>query len=556
MMNAMVRVKNVFLFLLLLVCCAGCSDDPVAISSEGSGGSGGATGPDTDLPEPHETMVIDLLADGSNSIPVGDNRTVSLNASLELTYSRVGVDYCDMGPMQGLGDITSIPAEGWTDAMPVKPGNGYLLRRWIGESCYARLYVTDYLTDSEGGIRGVRVCYQSPFQQVVRPKQESYTFVSDRSRQDIRFQYPTHVELVSVPDWCEVTQRYDGLTVWCMVNPTATVYEADLVLRNSEGEFRIPIRQLASDTPDFASGRGLISDPFQITEAAHLDAMRRWCNQTIQTHFTIENDIDLTSYLADREYGWNTIGFTSMPFYAYLDGKMHTIRGLWTNTLYDGDDGFLGVAKNSRIINLRIELGDKGMVFQRQGGGLCGYATEGTTISRCSVSGRIVSKSDYIAGGILGRSDNTVQVSECYTMGEIEGGVIGGICAYSKSGKPTITNCYSTVHLIATAARDYATARPSSVFGIAHGVTSCSYCYAAVTVKLPEDGPVASSGPVCYYKGTCCYYNKNDWRGSAEDPGLTTDEMKRQSSYEGWDFEHVWHIEEGVSYPTLRCFAR
>ena len=33
--------------------------------------------------------------------------------------------------------------------------------------------------------------------------------------------------------------------------------------------------------------------------------------------------------------------------------------------------------------------------------------------------------------------------------------------------------------------------------------------------------------------------------------GKTTDEMKKQSTYEGWDFDTVWNIN-GNDYPKLR----
>jgi len=32
----------------------------------------------------------------------------------------------------------------------------------------------------------------------------------------------------------------------------------------------------------------------------------------------------------------------------------------------------------------------------------------------------------------------------------------------------------------------------------------------------------------------------------------TTAELKQRSAFAGWDFEEVWAIEEGVSYPYLR----
>ena len=47
-----------------------------------------------------------------------------------------------------------------------------------------------------------------------------------------------------------------------------------------------------------------------------------------------------------------------------------------------------------------------------------------------------------------------------------------------------------------------------------------------------------------YFQGTHCY----GWGNKTED------EMKLKSTYEGWNFQTVWTIREGVSYPELRCF--
>jgi hypothetical protein len=34
--------------------------------------------------------------------------------------------------------------------------------------------------------------------------------------------------------------------------------------------------------------------------------------------------------------------------------------------------------------------------------------------------------------------------------------------------------------------------------------------------------------------------------------GKTSAEMKQRATFVGWDFDGVWQIREGVSYPTLR----
>lgn len=37
---------------------------------------------------------------------------------------------------------------------------------------------------------------------------------------------------------------------------------------------------------------------------------------------------------------------------------------------------------------------------------------------------------------------------------------------------------------------------------------------------------------------------------------MTTTEMKQQATYQGWDFDDVWSIDEGKDYPDLRSNPR
>lgn len=34
--------------------------------------------------------------------------------------------------------------------------------------------------------------------------------------------------------------------------------------------------------------------------------------------------------------------------------------------------------------------------------------------------------------------------------------------------------------------------------------------------------------------------------------GLTTDQMKNQASYEGWDFTNTWYMDSETGYPRLQ----
>ena len=71
-----------------------------------------------------------------------------------------------------------------------------------------------------------------------------------------------------------------------------------------------------------------------------------------------------------------------------------------------------------------------------------------------------------------------------------------------------------------------------------------AYCYFAGKVE----------GQSVYYPtDNYCYY---DAETTGDEGGLPTSEMFRQATYVNWDFINVWQIDEGRSYPTLRCFDK
>ena len=57
-----------------------------------------------------------------------------------------------------------------------------------------------------------------------------------------------------------------------------------------------------------------------------------------------------------------------------------------------------------------------------------------------------------------------------------------------------------------------------------------------------------------YYYTVACYYNSDKINVSSAYGGmaLTTSQMKKRASYQDWDFDKVWKIDEGKSYPKLR----
>ena len=139
------------------------------------------------------------------------------------------------------------------------------------------------------------------------------------------------------------------------------------------------------------------------------------------------------------------------------------------------------------------------------------------------------------AGGIVGRihtyggiSASLVTLTDCYNIGAVNGDVVGGIVGANNLGNmstdlATITNCYNT-----------GTLTGSTKYGIV------------------GNGDNYSSISNSYYINTCGGSN------NAGSTALTLDNMKKQSSYSGWDFSTVWGIDTtgkiNDGLPYLRAF--
>jgi hypothetical protein len=87
-------------------------------------------------------------------------------------WQHYNVSICNLGSMSGLGNITKIPASGFTVpselnlSVACEEGHGYVVKfeKEDGSSPeYVRLYVVESIVSTSGGIMGAKVKYQYPF---------------------------------------------------------------------------------------------------------------------------------------------------------------------------------------------------------------------------------------------------------------------------------------------------------------------------------------------------------------------------------------------------------
>lgn len=381
----------------------------------------------------------------------------------------------------------------------------------------------------------------------------------------------------------------------------------------------------------FDGGSGTVEDPYIISTAEQLDAVR----DNHSASYRLANDIDLTDYI-DKKYGaegWKPIGghYDPYSFDGNFDGNGYKISGLWINRPAESNVAFFGGFKgdNTEIKNLNIEISPKGILGRNSVGGLLG-AHRGSLISGCSVIGGSVKGKESV-GKFVG--NNHKIISHCYAAGEKVVYVgensefadtgIGGFVGRTYVSGAIIEDCFSTCDIESKGNRNN-----GGFVGSNFNDGVIRRCYSSGNINIVDDditswtggfaGWDAQSGIIsnCYASGNVlgthkylsgflgcfssgsntkiennyaccnevgcntqeflgairkgnsalkCYYDESkgvkkairfinaaEGEFTSEIYGKTTEEMYKKATYEGWDFDTIWDIKEGESYPYLR----
>ena len=177
-------------------------------------------------------------------------------------------------------------------------------------------------------------------------------------------------------------------------------------------------------------------------------------------------------------------------------------------------------------------------------GGLVGAIDVFGEIICCSAKVKDLKGSE--SGGLVGRlltpSSNLdpsyIYIKKCYTEGNIYGDWVGGLI--SGGGRQPMEDCYSLVDM---------SGRGINVGGItAFGAGICKNCYHYGKI---ENGNPISGGDSSGTASSVYYCSEQGYDPNPGTIGKTYAELLKKETYEGWDFENVWYIEEDVSLPTL-----
>ncbi len=176
-------------------------------------------------------------------------------------------------------------------------------------------------------------------------------------------------------------------------------------------------------------------------------------------------------------------------------------------------------------------------------GSLVGY-NDGSQIINSSSSGFV--EGDTRIGGLVGTNYVGSSIVQSYSTATVKGRTrVGGLVGHSPQS--TISNSYASGSVTGNS-------QIGGLVGVlySHGSVDRSYSTSSINYgggglvgglvgELVEGSSISRS-----------YYDKNVSKQSdSRGVGLSTDDMLKLTSYDVWDFDNIWQMQEG-QYPTLR----
>lgn len=254
-------------------------------------------------------------------------------------------------------------------------------------------------------------------------------------------------------------------------------------------------------------GAGIEESPYQIKDANGLSMVQN----DLAGWYRLTEDINLDSAVHI------SIGTQSVPFSGGFDGAGHSIRNFTISR--DSYAGFFGYTTGAALKNLMLEEAQV-EATGNHAGILAGYM-RGGSVNRCCAEGSVAGNS-YV-GGLVGRAYLETDISDSYGRGSVKAteryAYVGGLVGYAE--KIMIRNCYAAC-----------TVSGNGGFGLAN-VSSAT---------IVEDS---------YFDSQVAGYKSN-----AYNVGKLTAGLMSKNFLKNWDFEEIWTIVAGETYPYLKCMGK
>ncbi len=321
-------------------------------------------------------------------------------------------------------------------------------------------------------------------------------------------------------------------------------------------------------------GDGTASNPYQISTREHLEAV----NNSLSSHYILINDIDLngTTYThaviaPDTDMSSDFQGTT---FTGSFNGNGFVVKNL---TIIAPSAEYLGLFgyfnSGASISNVGVE--DCNISGYRYIGGLVGYIGNSWsgTITNCYSSGNVNSLGSNV-GGLVGRNEASPYngfIANCYSTANVGGtSYVGGLVGLCRG---LLANSFATGSVIGTGSQvgglvgsneqgsminSYATGSVSGssnvggLVGLNSSIVKNCYSTGFVSGLSNVGGLIGSGGTVINSFWDIDTSGQPQIENSYLKNGITSAQMKQRATYVGWNFNTLWAIDEGNSYPVIQ----
>ena len=279
--------------------------------------------------------------------------------------------------------------------------------------------------------------------------------------------------------------------------------------------------------------------------AQQLDYLLSSCDDLQQINHDYNGHYQLTQNIDCAGIDFIPIGTSETPFTGVLDGNHYSITNLTIQRPQENQVALFRATQNASIKNLHLQ--DSLIVGMMKNIATLIANSDYTTIRNVSATGNVwgVGGSSSVGGLIANSHESIIQESsaqvDVIALGYAD---VGGLIGQNYDG--SIENCYATGKV----SGQYLV---GGLIGT-NAVTSVANSFAAGQVigAIGSTGGLIGSGdPHSLIKNSYWDIDTTQQFTSAGGQGVPHEKMKLIATYESWDFDVIWDIDEGNSYPWL-----
>lgn len=200
--------------------------------------------PDKEVPDPTGTIALSMRNEDHGETRLENLLYIGDDNNFRMLYSNI---IASIGSVKGLGNVSSIPMTGWSDAVAVEPGAGYVAYDSDRDE-FVRIFVTDWVISTSGGIIGADVKYQKPFKGLDQEINciDKVVFPYEGGQQQVIFDNTSIIpfKVTSSEPWCQVTKAstrdhyflYDAIVISAEESYSATAQNAIVTIETLYGK--------------------------------------------------------------------------------------------------------------------------------------------------------------------------------------------------------------------------------------------------------------------------------------------------------------------------------